>query len=370
MRTGNDRLMVGFNRRFAPLFTDLRDALRRRRRAGDRCATSSTPAGSTRQLVPQRGARGLAVRRRGRPLHRHAELVARRPRPGRGARRSRRRAAGDLHVDAALRRRLARHDQLRRPAATRRFPKETLDVTGGGRNARLDNFTRATVWTGRRQATRKRARRSGQGPAGRAGSASSRRCATAARCRSRWTRSSPPPARPSRSARSLVDRTGRWRCEPAAWAGTSRRLRRMSPAEMVSAHRRRDAPPYAWARRQVRPGATPSPVSGLLRSDRRFPTPLPPGTPRARCRRRPAAAASHAADRMLAGRLGGARRRRGPTSPTRTGSCDPVTGRRAPQRPATRSASTTATRPRPATSSRSGSCRATTTSPCSPRPGG
>jgi predicted dehydrogenase len=28
-----------------------------------------------------------------------------------------------------------------------RFPKETIDVVGGGRNARLDNFTRATVWT-------------------------------------------------------------------------------------------------------------------------------------------------------------------------------------------------------------------------------
>jgi predicted dehydrogenase len=28
-----------------------------------------------------------------------------------------------------------------------RFPKETLDVSGGGRNARLDNFTRATVWS-------------------------------------------------------------------------------------------------------------------------------------------------------------------------------------------------------------------------------
>jgi hypothetical protein len=26
-------------------------------------------------------------------------------------------------------------------------PKETLDVSGGGRNARLDNFGRATVWT-------------------------------------------------------------------------------------------------------------------------------------------------------------------------------------------------------------------------------
>ena len=28
-----------------------------------------------------------------------------------------------------------------------RFPKETLDVTGGGRSARLDNFTRTSVWT-------------------------------------------------------------------------------------------------------------------------------------------------------------------------------------------------------------------------------
>jgi predicted dehydrogenase len=31
-----------------------------------------------------------------------------------------------------------------------RYSKETLDATGGGRNARLDNFTRAGVWTGRR----------------------------------------------------------------------------------------------------------------------------------------------------------------------------------------------------------------------------
>jgi predicted dehydrogenase len=28
-----------------------------------------------------------------------------------------------------------------------RFPKETLDVSGGGSNARLDNFTRGTVWS-------------------------------------------------------------------------------------------------------------------------------------------------------------------------------------------------------------------------------
>jgi predicted dehydrogenase len=32
-----------------------------------------------------------------------------------------------------------------------RYPKETLDCAGGGRNARLDNFQRATVWSGRRR---------------------------------------------------------------------------------------------------------------------------------------------------------------------------------------------------------------------------
>ena len=30
-----------------------------------------------------------------------------------------------------------------------RFPKETLDAAGGGRSARLDNFRKATVWAGR-----------------------------------------------------------------------------------------------------------------------------------------------------------------------------------------------------------------------------
>ena len=30
-----------------------------------------------------------------------------------------------------------------------RYPKETLDATGGGRTARLDNFRKATVWSGR-----------------------------------------------------------------------------------------------------------------------------------------------------------------------------------------------------------------------------
>jgi predicted dehydrogenase/threonine dehydrogenase-like Zn-dependent dehydrogenase len=35
-------------------------------------------------------------------------------------------------------------------AGNSRFPKETLDATGGGRTALLDNFRRAAVWSGRR----------------------------------------------------------------------------------------------------------------------------------------------------------------------------------------------------------------------------
>ena len=36
-----------------------------------------------------------------------------------------------------------------------RFPKETMDATGSGRSARLDNFRSATVWTERGKSTTK-----------------------------------------------------------------------------------------------------------------------------------------------------------------------------------------------------------------------
>ena len=62
-RTGNDRLMVGFNRRFAPLVADLTERLRRRSRAAARSATSSTPAASTPSSWYLDAARGLALRR-------------------------------------------------------------------------------------------------------------------------------------------------------------------------------------------------------------------------------------------------------------------------------------------------------------------
>lgn len=142
--TDNDRLMVGFNRRFAPLFTDLR------RRFGD-------PGGpvSARYLVNagrldpsswylNEGLEGSRFLGEGGHFidtlsawvgHDPVEVVSYRTSNG-------------LDVTAVLR--YADGSLATITYATdgdARFPKETLDVSGGGGNARLDNFTRATVWT-------------------------------------------------------------------------------------------------------------------------------------------------------------------------------------------------------------------------------
>ncbi len=143
-RTGNDRVMVGFNRRFAPLFTDLR------RRFG----TTGSPV-SARYLVNAgrldasswylneelEGSRFLGEG--GHFIdtlsawigHPPVEVTAHQTSNG-----------ADLHV-------VLRHADGSLATITyatdgdSRFPKETLDVSGGGSNARLDNFTRATVWS-------------------------------------------------------------------------------------------------------------------------------------------------------------------------------------------------------------------------------
>jgi predicted dehydrogenase/threonine dehydrogenase-like Zn-dependent dehydrogenase len=142
--TGNDRLMVGFNRRFAPLFTDLR------RRFGD-------PGGpvSARYLVNAgrldatswylneelEGSRFLGEG--GHFIDTLSAWVGHDPvgvsafQTGNGH---------DLHAvlrypDGSLATLTYSTD------GDARFPKETLDVSGGGGNARLDNFTRATVWS-------------------------------------------------------------------------------------------------------------------------------------------------------------------------------------------------------------------------------
>jgi predicted dehydrogenase len=147
-RTGNDRVMVGFNRRFAPLMTGLKarfgpgaspGSARYLVNAG-RLAHGSWYANSTLEGSRFTGEGGHFVDTLSwwfdaSPRHVHAV---------------RGHAAEDVHVtlnfdDASV----ATITYV--TVGSGRSPKEIFDAFGGGRSARLDNFRSATVWTGRRR---------------------------------------------------------------------------------------------------------------------------------------------------------------------------------------------------------------------------
>lgn len=148
--TGNDRLMVGFNRRFAPLLTRMRS----RFGTGQSTARYLVNAGplaadSWYNNVEAEGSRftgegghfidTLAWWLDSIPVSVYAsggtdpgDVVAT-IRFGNGT-------SGTIHYLTG---------------GNARFPKETFDATGTGRTARLDNFTSATVWSGRGRDTDK-----------------------------------------------------------------------------------------------------------------------------------------------------------------------------------------------------------------------
>ena len=155
-RTGNDRLMVGFNRRFAPLLTGMRKEF------GAAAATASTryfvnagPLAKDSWYLNE-GAEGSRFAGEGGHFidtlawwagSLVEEVYAvRGPEKG-DVQATFKFANGGSGTIAYL------------TAGNARFPKETMDVTGGGRSARLDNFKAATVWTARgKSATKARGR--------------------------------------------------------------------------------------------------------------------------------------------------------------------------------------------------------------------
>jgi predicted dehydrogenase/threonine dehydrogenase-like Zn-dependent dehydrogenase len=148
--TGNDRLMVGFNRRFAPLLTQMKSQFG---------AVSSTAA--TRYLV---SAGPLAAD----SWYGNEALEGSRF-TGEGGHFIDTLSwwAGSLpeevyatsgpekdDVHATIRFQNGSSGVISYlTGGNTRFPKETFDAAGGGRSARLDNFRKATTWTGRRRAT-------------------------------------------------------------------------------------------------------------------------------------------------------------------------------------------------------------------------
>ncbi|MFI5731301.1 bi-domain-containing oxidoreductase [Kribbella sp. NPDC051587] len=149
--TGNDRLMVGFNRRFAPLLTDLKT------RFGQQGAQSLRYLVNAGKLDPSswyldQGKEGSRFAGEGGHfidtlswwLDSLPTDVYAVPGPD----------AGDVIV--TLKFANGSVGSINYVAGgNSRFPKETIDITGGGRNGRLDNFASASVWTGRKPSTQK-----------------------------------------------------------------------------------------------------------------------------------------------------------------------------------------------------------------------
>ncbi len=150
-KTGNDRLMVGFNRRFAPLLTQLRSGF------------GQPPNGTVRYLV---NAGPLAAD----SWYGNEELEGSRF-AGEGGHFIDTLSwwvdslptevyaisgpeKGDLQVVVRFQNNSTGTISYI-TGGNSRYPKETLDAAGAGRSARLDNFRKAAVWTGRRQSAMK-----------------------------------------------------------------------------------------------------------------------------------------------------------------------------------------------------------------------
>ena len=144
-RTGNDRVMVGFNRRFAPLFTDLQHRFGRcDAPVSARYLVNAGRLDATSWYLNEEleGSRFL-----GEGGHFIDTLSAWVGHPPVGLHAMQTPGGADLQVTL----RFADGSVGTITYATggsSRFPKETFDVSGDGRNARLDNFSRATVWSG------------------------------------------------------------------------------------------------------------------------------------------------------------------------------------------------------------------------------
>jgi predicted dehydrogenase/threonine dehydrogenase-like Zn-dependent dehydrogenase len=148
--TGNDRLMVGFNRRFSPMLTEMRSRFGPARSASViRYLVNAGPmsAGSWYSDVSQEGTRFAGEG--GHFIDTSSWWIGSDPEEVTATR-----AGGPDDVQVTLK--YADGSIATITYVTNghpRFPKETFEISGGGRSARLDNFKRATVWSGRRRQT-------------------------------------------------------------------------------------------------------------------------------------------------------------------------------------------------------------------------
>ena len=194
-KTGNDRLMVGFNRRFAPLLAKMQSQFGPPRNATARYLVNAGPLAADSWYTNEELEGSRFAGEGGHFIDTLSWWMGSLPAevyalggPEKG----------DVH--ATLRFQNGSTATISYiTGGNPRYPKETLDAAGAGRSARLDNFRKATVWNGRKENATKARPDKGQRPSWRS---SPRPASPADRCRfpsSRWW---PRPGPRSRSARA------------------------------------------------------------------------------------------------------------------------------------------------------------------------
>lgn len=151
--TGNDRIMVGFNRRFAPLLVEMRERFGRSKEpTSARYLVNAGRLGSGSWYRDSELEGSRFVGEGGHFVDTMSWWIGSDPveivTMG---------AGGPEDIQVSLRYgdgSLATITYL--TEAHRRFPKETFEASSGGRTARLDNFRRTTVWSGTRPRIRRR----------------------------------------------------------------------------------------------------------------------------------------------------------------------------------------------------------------------
>jgi predicted dehydrogenase len=147
--TGNDRLMVGFNRRFAPLLVRMKKEFGAGRASATRYLVNAGPLAAGSWYLNEEAEGSRFAGEGGHFIDTLSwwadslpeEVYAIRGPEKDDVQATIRFASGSSGTITYL------------TAGSSRYPKETLDATGGGHSARLDNFRKATIWTGRRQSS-------------------------------------------------------------------------------------------------------------------------------------------------------------------------------------------------------------------------
>jgi predicted dehydrogenase/threonine dehydrogenase-like Zn-dependent dehydrogenase len=150
-KTGNDRLMVGFNRRFAPLLGQLRSRFGPPPNGTVRYLVNAGPLAADSWYLNEELEGSRFAGEGGHFIDTLSWWVGSLPAEVYAISGPEK---GDVHATVRFQNGSTGTISYI-TGGNSRYPKETLDAAGAGRSARLDNFRKATVWNGRKQSTMK-----------------------------------------------------------------------------------------------------------------------------------------------------------------------------------------------------------------------